>query len=282
MGMKLAGRVLEDCVIIGAHPDDELLWFSSILHEVDEVILIFRDFWAHPGLGPARSAAIAGYPRAAVTCLNLAEAGVYGCADWRRPVLNEFGIALGPEASRRTLAHTFRRALGRIGLGRGFPAAPQGIERMYEANYAAILKALRTRLHSGMNVFSHNPWGEYGHEEHIQLFRVLQRLREEIGFTLWMSNYCSERALPLAMRYFDSVPQQYHRLATNRDFAGKVASVYKKHGCWTWADDWMWFADECFMEAPRVESIAKPGEFLFPLNMFTIDGMAGENYWRGA
>lgn len=279
MGLKPADSMLENSVIIAAHPDDELLWFSSILHEVDEVILVFCDFWAQPALGRARAAAIADYPRAAVSCLNLAESGAYGCADWRDPVLDEYGITFGTEASRRTLMHAFRRALGWIAPGREFPVPPRGIERMYQENYASILEALRSRLRPGMNVFSHNPWGEYGHEEHIQLFRVLQRLREEIGFTLWMSNYCSERSLPLAMRFFGFEPRTYYRLPVNREFAGKVASVYKKHGCWTWADDWMWFEDECFMEAPTAESLVKPGQFLLPLNMFTSGEMAAGKSW---
>ncbi|PHR21057.1 MAG: hypothetical protein COA37_14310 [Hoeflea sp.] len=112
--------------------------------------------------------------------------------------------------------------------------------------------------------------GEYGHEEHVQVFRALQSLQREIGFKLWMSNYCTERALPLAMRYFQTLPGRYIRLPTNKDFAEQVAGVYKYHQCWTWSDDWAWFDEECYVLAPEQGAEPRPHQHLLPLNMFTI------------
>jgi hypothetical protein len=129
-----------------------------------------------------------------------------------------------------------------------------------------------------MNVFTHNPWGEYGHEEHVQLFRAVDALRRKIGFRLWVSNYCTERALPLAMRYFSDAPGSYIRLPTDKDFADQVAGLYRKHGCWTWFDDWAWFDEECSLEAPHGENGAAPHRHLFPLNFFTIDPPKARNW----
>lgn len=260
---------LKNSVIIGAHADDELLWFNSIIRDVDEVIVVFRDFWAQPGIGERRAAALAEYPRGNVTCLDIHEAGAYGCADWSDPVPDEHGIALGIEANRRELTR-----LARLSIAKVAPAAvaTASVARAYQANFYAIYDALKGRLSPDMNVFTHNAWGEYGHEEHIQVFRVLQKLREEIGFKLWMSNYCTDRAMPLAMRYFEWSPGGYIRLPTDKIFADTVAAIYKKHDCWTWADDWAWFDEECFMEAPRADSDTAPHRHLFPLNFFTIDG----------
>jgi len=279
-GAKMQSRpeFLTNSIIIGAHPDDELLWFNSILRDVEEVIVVFRDFWAQPRLGDARAKAIADYPRANVTCLNIAEAGAYGCADWAQPVLNDVGIAFGLEANKRAITRLTKRSLGIVGSGAAYPTAAESVARAYEANFRIIREALRNRLRPGMNVFSHNPWGEYGHEEHIQLFRVLQGLRDEIGFTLWMSNYCTDRAMPLAMRYFETAPGSYVRLPTDKAFADEVANVYKRHDCWTWADDWAWFDEECFMQAPREDSDAEPHRHLFPLNFFTIDAQKQKNW----
>src|SRR5690606_34980381 len=58
----------------------------------------------------------------------------------------------------------------------------------YRRNYAMIRSRLADQLLAGMNVFTHAPWGEYGHEDHVQVYRVLESLRDEIGFTLWVSN----------------------------------------------------------------------------------------------
>lgn len=260
---------LERSVIVGAHPDDELLWFNSIVRDVDEIIIVYCDFWAQPEIGEARRRALAEYPRGNVSCLDVQESGAYGCADWSDPEVSPHGITLGLEASRREVTRLARKSLATVSAP--YKVASDSVSRLYEANYQAIYDALKERLAPDMNVFTHNPWGEYGHEEHVQVFRALQVLREEIGFTLWMSNYCTERALPLAMRYFETSPGRYVRLPTDKAFADEIAGVYKENDCWTWADDWAWFDEECFQEAPRLGGKPEPHRHLFPLNFFTID-----------
>jgi LmbE family N-acetylglucosaminyl deacetylase len=267
---------LQNSVIVAAHPDDELLWFASILAQVDQVILVYCDFWAQPDLGEARRRALAQYPRDAVTCLEIPESGAAGCADWARPELSGIGLAFGMEATRREATRLVRLPLARLAMP--VKLAATSVMRAYSENFDAIVAALRPRLSAGMNVFTHNPWGEYGHEEHVQLFRALDLLRGEMGFSLWMSNYCTERALPLAMRYFQAAPGPYVRLPTDKAFAEKVADVYKRHGCWTWAENWAWFEEECFMPAPHEAGETSTSHHLFPLNFFTIDG-AGQRSW---
>lgn len=268
---------LENSMIVAAHPDDELLWFNAILAQVDRVVVVFEDFWAKPEIGAARRAALADYPRP-IESLGLAESGAYGCANWSVPAVSEHGLAFTTEARRRELTRLTRRSLPRVGPLAAGPVAETSVAQLYRDNFAALLAALRPRLRPGMNVFTHNPWGEYGHEEHVQLFRALDRLRSEIGFTLWMSNYCTERALPLAMRYFDAAPGRYIRLPCDPAFAERAADVYKRHGCWTWADDWAWFEEECYREAPHGPGDVRPHAHLFPLNLFVIDGVQSRNW----
>jgi len=269
---------LNNSVIIAARPGDEALWFSSILQHVDEIVVVYRDFWADPAIGARREAALAEYPRGGVSCLNISEAGAYGCADWSEPVLTDQGIALGFEVNRRAVTRLAKKSVDRVPVLNRAAAAAKSVSRGYKDNYQAIYDALKGRLTADMNVFTHNPWGEYGHEEHIQIFRVLQRLRKEIGFRLWMSNYCTDRAMGLAMRYFEACPGGYVRQQTDKAFAKRIADVYKAHGCWTWANDWSWFDDECFMEAPLVDKGAVAHHHLFPLNFFTIDGVRSRNW----
>jgi LmbE family N-acetylglucosaminyl deacetylase len=268
--MTARPEFLKNSLVIGAHPDDELLWFNSILRDVDEVMIVYCDFWAHPGLGAARRAAIADYPRGNVHCLAIPESGAYGCADWSDPVLTRFGIGFSVEANRREVTRLARKSLSAVQAIDPRRVATESVARAYETNFHALCATLEPRLRPDMNVFTHNPWGEYGHEEHIQVFQALNHLRDKIGFRLWMSNYCTERALPLAMRYFANAPGDYIRLPTDKGFAQQVADVYREHGCWTWADDWAWFDEECFMEAPRTASDAIAHRHLFPLNFFSI------------
>lgn len=276
--MPTRPEFLENSVVIGAHPDDELLWFNSILRDVDEVIIVYREFWAQPGLGAARTAAIAEYPRGNVTCLDIDKSGAYGCANWAEPVLTEQGIAFGLEANRRAITRFARKSVAVLPTTRLQRIAAASVAEAYEANFQLLCERLEPRLKPGMNVFTHNPWGEYGHEEHVQVFRALNLLRDRIGFKLWMSNYCTERALPLAMRHFATAPGGYVRLPTDKVFAAEVANVYRKHNCWTWADDWAWFDEECFMEAPRTDTDVVPHGHLFPLNFFTIAPGKSKNW----
>ena len=258
---------LTNSMIIGAHPDDEMLWFNAIVGKVDKVVIVFRDFWAAPRLGPARAAAMAALPLRDVTCLNIAEPGSYGCADWQNPVLTDYGMRLGPEETRREVTRLAKRALGKVSPLSPV-TSPERVDQTYRDNFTRICDALAPMLTPDMNVFTHNPWGEYGHEDHVQIFRALDHLRRRIGFTLWMSNYCTERSLPLAMRYLRSDPAPYVRLPTDKALAEAIADVYRAHDCWTWTDDWAWFDDECYIEAPRGEAGGNQNR-LMPLNFFS-------------
>ncbi|MCQ8781276.1 PIG-L family deacetylase [Mangrovibrevibacter kandeliae] len=267
--MSTTPAFLENSVIIAAHPDDEMLWFTSIVGKVDRVVIVFRDFWASPELGKARENAIAHLPLRDVTCLDLPEPGTYGCADWRHPRPSAYGLRLGLEETRREAIRLGRRVAGAIRRSTR-AVGPQRVDRHYRANFDRICATLEPMLKPDMNVFTHNPWGEYGHEDHVQVFRALDHLRRKIGFRLWISNYCSERSLPLAMRYLSKTPDAYIRLPSDTALAREIADVYRRFGCWTWAEDWAWFEDECFMEAPREEAGGAQAR-LMPLNFFSIE-----------
>ena len=277
MGKKR--EFLNNSVIIAAHAGDEVLWFSSIVQHVDQVITVYRDFWADPTIGapPRGGAGRVSPPR------HVLPEHRRGRRLWLRRLER-------PGSDRRTASSSASRPTSapspasrasrspQVPVLNRAAAAAKSVGRGYKDNFQAIYDALKGKLTADMNVFTHNPWGEYGHEENIQVFRVLQILREEIGFRLWMSNYCTDRAAPLAMRYFVKCPGGYVRQETDKVFAARVADIYKKHGCWTWADDWAWFDDECFMEAPRADSEVAAHHHLFPLNFFTIDGSRSRNW----
>lgn len=259
---------LQNSLIVAAHPDDELLWFGAILPRVEQVLLVFEDYWPDTQIGPARARALENFPRDGVASLRLPEVGTYGCADWRNPKLSEHGIEFGPEAVKRDLKQRAMRLLGKS------RAPSRGVAARYADNFQTLVTELRPKLTGNMNVFTHNPWGEYGHEDHVQVFRALDLLRGEIGFSLWMSNYCTERSLPLALRYFDNAGHLTIELPVDKVFADRVAEVYRQSGCWTWSDSWNWFDTEIYMEAP-LRPVDHPTQgHLMPLNFFNIEPVA--------
>ncbi|MEE9344641.1 MAG: hypothetical protein V3U88_03435 [Methylococcales bacterium] len=217
----------EHSVLIVAHPDDEVLWFSSLLSEIDQVIIIFRDYDQQPDIGKLRTEAITALPFK-VVCLGISEAGSYALADWAKPEMSPYGLSL--ESITPNISVT----------------------QNYERNFGLIRSQLKTLLSPKMNVFTHNPWGEYGHEDHVQLYRIINNLRTEMNFKMWVSCYISKRSTLLARNYVESGVLEPIKCCINTKLAKEIANIYKCHHCWTWTDDWVWNQSEYFLPNPRL------------------------------
>ncbi len=245
--MQSDTRGQERVLVVVAHPDDEVLWFGSILAEVGCVIIAFRDYDAVPGLGARRAAALAEMPYRQLTCLGLPEAGSLRRAAWSDPHLSEFGLALD--------------------------AAPvdAAAEARYRSNFTALRACLALELPAGATVVTHNPWGEYGHEDHVQVHRAVDSLRRDLGLSLWTTNYVSARSAALAARYAAGRETRILRQAIDLDFARAVADIYRRHDCWTWRDAWTGFDAECLVSLPLRDAPAADGSRI-PLNVVSFDG----------
>lgn len=263
-------ELLQNSIIIAAHPDDEMLWFGAILHQVDRVLLVYEDFWPDLDIGPARARVLSSFPRPDVSSLKIPEAATAGCSNWQNPVLSAYGLELGAVTQMRDAKQKLKRLLGKS------DAPEKGIVAQYKYNFDRLVQELRPQLSPDMNVFTHNPWWEYGHEDHIQVFRAVDFLRKEIGFKLWMSNYCSERSLSLAITYFDNEEHDVFHLPVNKEFCEEVALIYRDADCWTWSNKWNWFDYESYMQAPSEQSNLTTQGSLLPLNMLNIEAVRFE------
>ena len=54
--------MLEKSIIVVAHPDDEILWFSSLLDRVDCVVFCYVDSESEPKLSTERKKSLSEYP----------------------------------------------------------------------------------------------------------------------------------------------------------------------------------------------------------------------------
>ncbi len=224
--IRLDARALAEAALVVAHPDDEVLWFGAILPQVGRVVVAFRDCDSLPGIGARRAAALAELPYRDLRCLDLAEAVSLGLANWAHPTPDAFGIALDRAAEDSAAA------------------------RRYRENFTTLRNRLKQELAGCVRVFTHNPWGEYGHEDHVQMFRVVEALRAELGFEMWVSTYCSTRAETLARRYPGFGASGLLRCDVDRAFVSQVADIYRRHGCWTWHAGWQGSAQECYAALP--------------------------------
>ncbi|MEX2493363.1 MAG: PIG-L family deacetylase [Nitrospirales bacterium] len=235
--------ILAKTVIVAAHPDDEILWFSSLLEKAEHVVLCYLGELANPEFGQFRSEALAQFPLAEkMSCLALTALGVSRPKNFVSPKFSPFGIELVADSK-----------------------LPENAQEHYEKNYLVLKDKLADILGKYHNVVTHNPWGEYGHEEHVQVYRAVKDLQASLGFNLWTSNYGSTRTIGLMASIAKA--SQVVTLPTNPQLAQKIMAIYQETQCWTWYDDWQWPAEETFFKETTQEMPGIPYGRVLPINL---------------
>lgn len=209
--------------VVVAHPDDEALWLSSIVAAADRVVFCFGALFERPRDSEARRQAVAALPLAGIVDLAIPESGAGFDVDWVQPQATAAGITIAEAAARRR----------------------------YETNYERLLAALRGSLAGIEQVYTHNPWGEYGHAEHIQVYRAVAALQEELGFTLLFTNYVSGRTWSLARALGPRLRAAERRVVRpDLAMALRLGRIYKHYGAWTWNSAHRWPAREAVYALP--------------------------------
>lgn len=240
------------CLVV-AHPDDEILWFSSVLAVVDKIIFCFNDVPSRPKLSRGRSAVVSKYPFPNLVSLDLNESEVYDSARWPEPRISNYGLAISNRASKTS-------------------------KLQYHRNYGKLEQLLLEELKEFENVYTHNPWGEYGNEEHVQVFRAVDSCRNLIDFELWCSGYFGSRSHSLMVRETDRFSGQYKSLDTDNILQQKLYSLYAEHSAWTWISDMSsWFSDESMFRVVDISPVHGKPKYL-PMNF--IDMTPPNPDWR--
>ena len=244
---KLPSSALDQSVLVVAHPDDEILWFGSIVNDVDHIIICFLDDPNSPGFGEARKRSLRDHPyHNKTTCLALPETGTFNQASWLQPEITKFGLKIT-----------------------GIPGANQ----VYEKRAGELRDALGPLISSARNIFTHNPWGEYGHAEHVMVHRIVASMAEHTDATLWHSNYVSRWSQPLMEKYLSNSHAEYHQNNVDTAALLEMSQVYKRHDTWTWANDYAWFPQECYIRGPLSVVDNAEGGWLYPLNYVRVSGL---------
>jgi hypothetical protein len=214
--------LFQKSLIIASHPDDEILWFSSILEKVNDIALCFLGKKDDPTRQVKIQRSLSEYPLKNVSCFGVGQSSALFGVNWQKLTTTEYGIEISKKS----------------------PS-----EKVYKANYLILKEHLANTLADYHNVFTHNPWGEYGHPEHIQIYRVVKDLQKDMKFNLWFSNYCSNLSYKLMLDFFDQFNElEYISLKTNNDLINDIKMLYMKNYVWTWYDDWEWFKEESFIK----------------------------------
>lgn len=199
-----------------AHPDDEVLWASSILRSAKKIVLCFGNTNGTTARCLGRRRVRDAFPLNNVEWLNLDEADVFQSAAWKNIV---------------ETAHGVRGARDQDG---------------YAANFDRLTAALAPLLEGESLIVTHNPWGEYGHEEHVQVYRAVAALKQGTGARVYVSSYVSDRAVPFMQRAVTRLGAPTALMATDQDLCVEMKALYIEHDVWTWTDDYAWPTHEAF------------------------------------
>lgn len=204
-------------IIIVAHPDDEILFFSSLIHKVEKIIVCF---------GPSKDKTVSTgreklqrqYPLPIIQWLNMQESSTFLSANWKTPELTDTGLKVSRNREK------------------------------YRENFNTLVGKFKSILDNYDEIYTHNPWGEYGHEEHVSVFNAVCSAVGDRKKSIYVSSYISDRS-SILFRI------QKQRLASNifvgkipRDFCDKIKDLYIKTECWTWDNDYEWPQSEIFIK----------------------------------
>jgi LmbE family N-acetylglucosaminyl deacetylase len=243
--------------VVVAHPDDETLWMSSVVGSADRIVFGFGDIFDKPRESEARRQAVATLPLSGIVSLGIPESG----AGWKSSQ-----VQLELTAPNVSIFDAAARA-------------------RYESNYPRLQEGLRSALSGCCDVYTHNPWGEYGHSEHIQIYRAVTALQDELGYTVWYSNYVGGRNWTFARRLAESLSWARRSLVTpDLDTVRKLMRVYRRCGAWTYPTAHRWPAREVMYAQPPSNSpeVRRPlsGEWLLDLDKLRWWSPRWRSAWR--
>lgn len=204
---------IEGAALVVAHPDDEVLWFGSVVARVETLVVCFED----PGdarIALGRQRVAQAFPRPA-HWLRIDEPGTWARTPWHDPTYTAHGLqAIDPPTDQR-IADTFDAVLERLGV----------------------------LLADATAIFTHNPWGEYGHADHALVHAAVRTLASTRAVPL----LCPQIASLTSVRAMMRQPAAWGppmSAEVDVGFCQRVRALYAEHGVWTWHDPWdVWTHD---------------------------------------
>lgn len=240
--------LLAGCAVVVAHPDDEVLWASSLLTRARDIVVCFGEVASAPELTAGRQVAMRSFPLPQLRWLDIRESEVYWSAGWPDPKSAPEGLAV----RRRPRSMS------------GYSAS------RYRENYARIRAHLQRVLVGVRDVVTHNPWGEYGHEDHVQVFRAVESLQATMGFRLWVTGYASNRSAALMRTLVSRLGEPTPPLPTDALLTEQLRRHYIATNTWTWFPDYAWPTHEVFLPwLPAASADARIGRVV-PIHVITM------------
>ncbi len=191
------------CIVV-AHPDDEILWASSLLRKASMIIICFSNINGDKIISNGRIALRDSYPLDSVTYLDIPQASPSILpTDWQSPYETKYGMKFGRSS------------------------------KEYKKNYKLLEEKLEHLLIDFDSVYTHNPWGEYGHPEHIQVNHVICKLSKKNGFKTWFFGYTSHETINMMELKSNLLDDEPKFLRTDKQLYSDIKELYDEFKCWT-------------------------------------------------
>lgn len=107
-------------------------------------------------------------------------------------------------------------------------------KKIYDNNYYKILDKLRKLIPKKSQIITHNPWGEYGHSEHCQVFKACFQISLEKNSNLFVTGYVSNLSKNYALKKFHLLLPEIYQFKTSKINFNLLKKHYLYYGCWTW------------------------------------------------
>jgi hypothetical protein len=213
-------------LLVVAHPDDEIIFFSSVIKQVDKVVVCFGPS-ENKMITAGRNNIIKRYPLKKVLWKNIPESNVYQSSNWNKPVITDAGLLVSKNAE------------------------------SYEQNYLRLMELLKPHIHDYNEIYTHNPWGEYGHEEHVSVFNAISKLIDTNYQYLYVSSYVSDRSSKLMSLWSESIQTGIKYETVPHELCHQIRDLYIEENCWTWDDEYKWPKHEALLAIdPKCYSVS--------------------------
>jgi len=179
--------------IVVAHPDDEILWASSIVQNAEKIIICF-------------------------TKTN-----------------NSKIITAGREKSSIETPKNFYFLNFEEPSNYGFESSAKSQKAI------KIYKNLKKKLFSLINsetIYTHNPWGEYGHIHHIELHKIVRSICKEKKLFLKVFGYFHLRTLSKRNYFINRNNLKVEKKEVSQKIFFKIKNIYLRNHCWTWPNSY--------------------------------------------
>ena len=197
----------KNSTLIVSHPDDECLFASSLLNKISTLIICFGDIPKKQKISIGRKKAIKNFPLKNIKVINLDIPQSYESLspiNWYKVFDKKSGIKGGYK------------------------------NKSYDKNYEILALKLRDIIPDNSCLITHNPWGEYGHGEHCQVFKACFAISKETNSILYVTGYVSKLSKYYANTKTHLLSSEKVQLQTNPKLYNLLKEHYIKYECWTW------------------------------------------------